>query len=221
MTTGSTGRAETDRLSLQLLSAALSVIRPTHIIGVDEVGRGALAGPLLAAAVAVPTGWAGDAALTDSKQLTPRRREQLFETLREDDHVVVGLSEMSAQEIDDMGVDRAQAKAQAEAVRAILPSLQPPHLVVVDGTKPPNLHPPEVSRVLCIPRADKLVPSVSAASIAAKVLRDALMVDLASTYPGYNLEEHKGYGTSTHMAAIQLRGPCAIHRRSFSPFRSR
>jgi len=217
--TDTLSKEEVDQQNLAMLAALLKLLRPGTIVGVDEVGRGALAGPIVAAAAAVSIDWKPPKLLTDSKRLSPARREQLFESLKDDDHVVVGIGEVSAAEIDKGDIDAAQADAQAEAIRATFYRLAYPPFVVVDGMRLPAIGKPDVAEVVCLPRADRLVPAVSLASVFAKVVRDRLMVELSDTYKGYGFAAHKGYGVKAHMDAIERLGPCEIHRRSFRPFK--
>ena len=182
------------------------------VAGLDEAGRGALAGPVVAAAVVVPQGSACDgvwAAVRDSKLLTPQARAGLVDAI----HAAAltwGVGVVEAAMIDRVGI----AAATRAAMRAALAQLTPPadHLLI-DWVRLPETGLPQ----LCLPKGDQRMVSVAAASILAKVTRDRQMVDLAQTYPGYGLDAHKGYGTRDHLAALQRLGPTPIHRRSFAP----
>jgi ribonuclease HII len=175
------------------------------IAGVDEVGRGPLAGPVLAAAVVLCRPVEG---LADSKTLTARRRECIARELA--DAAWIGIGAASTAEIERLDVLRASLLAMQRAV-ARLPIR--PARVVVDGNRAPELSIP----VDCIVGGDALVPEIMAASIVAKVLRDKLMARLDSRWPGYGFAANAGYPTAAHRAALRLLGPCPHHRRTFRP----
>ncbi len=181
------------------------------ICGVDEAGRGPLAGPVVAAAVILPpnTPLSG---LNDSKKLSPRRRERLAAEIRAT-ALAWAVAEASAAEIDEWNILRATLRAMARAVAA-LPVM--PDEVLVDGNQAPALEVP----VRTIIGGDALEPAIMAASILAKTHRDARLVALAARYPGYGFAQHKGYGTAAHLAALARLGPCPEHRRSFAPVRA-
>jgi ribonuclease HII len=176
--------------------------------GVDEAGRGPLAGPVVAAAVILdPT--RPIRGLADSKVLTPERREVLAERIR-DRARAYAVALAGVDEIDAINILRASLLAMRRAVEALA---VPPEEVLVDGD-----HCPEVSfRVRAIVKGDRDVPAISAASILAKTARDAMLVALDREYPAYGFARHKGYATPEHLAALALHGPCPAHRRSFSP----
>lgn len=176
------------------------------IAGVDEVGRGALAGPLTVAAVVLPPEPRIEG-LDDSKRLSPARREELAVQVRSF-ALSIGVAHVSAGEVDALGVTGALRRAITLAISQL--SSVPDH-VVLDGL-PLRV----VANETAIVKADAKVAAVAAASIVAKVTRDALMRSLAAEHPEYGFEINKGYGTSEHLAAISRHGPCAIHRRSFS-----
>lgn len=178
------------------------------IAGVDEVGRGPLAGPVIAAAVMMAEPIPG---LKDSKALTPKKREALAILIQTHaDAYAFGRAEVD--EIDQLNIHHATLLAMQRAIQA-LPRV--PSAIWVDGLYVPQ------STVACqaIVNGDSLVYQISAASIIAKVLRDAEMERLDAEYPGYGFAEHKGYPTSRHRIALQKLGPCAIHRKSFAPVR--
>jgi ribonuclease HII len=178
------------------------------IAGVDEVGRGPLAGPVVAAAVildpqAVPDG------LADSKELTVERREELFGVILAS-AVGVGIGSASAGEIDTINIRQASLLAMRRAVAA-LP--QRPDFVLVDGNDPPAL----ACSCEAIIGGDGLICSIAAASIIAKVTRDRMMGRLSLAFPAYGFASHVGYATPAHRAALQAHGPCPAHRYSFAP----
>ncbi|MGN0865727.1 MAG: ribonuclease HII [Akkermansia sp.] len=179
------------------------------VCGIDEAGRGPLAGPVVAAAVVLPPGLAIPG-LNDSKKLTARRREALYTQLREDAHVLIGVGMAEAAEIDRLNILRATHEAMARAVSA-LP--MPPDFCLIDGLPVPQFPLPQRALV----KGDARCLSIAAASIVAKVTRDRLMQDVAQQYPGYGFEKHAGYGTAAHLAALRRLGPCPEHRRSFAP----
>ncbi|AHE98054.1 ribonuclease HII [Thioalkalivibrio paradoxus] len=179
-----------------------------HCAGVDEVGRGPLAGPVVAAAVILPAGYAL-AGLTDSKRLSARRREALAEVLRAE---VEGwaLGSASAAEIDALNIHHATLLAMR---RALLALPRPPQQVWVDGRFVPE-GPWSATPVI---GGDGRVPAISAASVLAKVARDAWLAQLHQRYPVYGFDRHAGYPTRAHLAALAEHGPCPEHRRSFGP----
>jgi len=179
------------------------------ICGVDEAGRGPLAGPVVAAAVILRTKIKG---LADSKIITESKRNALALLIRE--KAYFGIGEASHEEIDALNIWGATKLAMRRAINA-LPVR--PHLAQVDG----NLSPDLGCQVQAIVKGDSNIPAISAASILAKTHRDALMVTYDAMYPGYGFASHKGYGAPIHMAALNTLGPCAIHRRSFAPVRDR
>lgn len=183
-----------------------------RVAGVDEVGRGSLAGPVVAAAVILPRNDASLsclAAVRESKQLAADRRAELRETIFEV-AVAVGLGWSTHQAVDRLGIAVANRRAMLRAVARL--SLQPDALVL-DYFCLPECSLPQV----CLPRGDALSLSVACASIVAKVFRDRWMTRCDQRFPGYGFAQHKGYGTAMHREAIQARGPCPVHRRSFRP----
>lgn len=182
----------------------------SHPAGVDEAGRGSLAGPVVAAAVILPPG-AELPGLTDSKLLTPATRVRLAEAIRAQ-AVAYAVAAVEASEIDATDILRATLRAMTLAVSDLAPQ---PDLVLVDGNTLPVLSIPAQAIV----RGDRLVPAISAASVLAKVTRDSIMERWAVHFPAYGFAQHKGYGTAAHLAQIAEHGPCAIHRRSFAGVR--
>jgi ribonuclease HII len=180
------------------------------ILGVDEVGRGCLAGPVVAGAVLLDRRIRG---LKDSKKLTKLQRER-FDVIIQAKAVAFGLGWASPQELDELGLTAAVRLAMERAVAEIK---LPYDELIIDGNYN-FLRTNPKSR--CIIKADDTVPEVSAASILAKVARDRYMADMAQKYPGYFFERHVGYSTRQHIAALESLGLCDLHRRSFAPIRA-
>ena len=176
------------------------------ICGVDEAGRGPLAGPVYAAAVILPFGL-DIPGLNDSKKLTEKKRETLFPLICEQ-AVAYGIAFATPEEIDRHNILEATFLAMQRAVAALHVS---PDLVLVDGNQTPSLS----VATETIVKGDSYSASIAAASILAKVSRDRVMLELAQTYPDYGFEKHKGYPTKAHYEAIAVLGPSAVHRRSF------
>ena len=177
------------------------------IVGIDEVGRGPLAGPVVAAAVILDQDRTPDG-ITDSKLLTQVKREHLFRKITTQAAIAVGFSEV--EEIDKINILNATLAAMGRAVDNLTPA---PAVALVDGNHSPKL---DCSAHTVI-GGDRLSLSIAAASIVAKVTRDHLMMDLARAYPGYGWEHNAGYGTSEHLAALASHGVTPHHRRSFAP----
>jgi ribonuclease HII len=179
------------------------------LCGVDEAGRGPLAGSVFAAAVVLDPDRARINGLADSKTLDAETREKLAGRIR-DRARAWAVASASVEEIDTLNILRASLLAMKRAVEALG---MDPEEVCVDG-----LYVPQVAfRCRAIVRGDQLVAAISAASILAKVARDAEMTAMEDRYPGYGFAQHKGYGTPEHLAALKAQGPCEIHRRSFEP----
>ncbi len=176
------------------------------ICGVDEAGRGPLAGPVCAAAVILPA-HLEIPGLNDSKKLSDKRRRELFPLIQEQ-AIAYGIAFASEQEIDEINILQATFLAMRRALEEL--AVQP-DLVLVDGNREPNVDLP----VETVVHGDSLSANIAAASVLAKVTRDDLMVKLAGEYPQYGFEIHKGYGTKAHYQALETYGPCAIHRQSF------
>lgn len=177
-----------------------------RITGVDEAGRGALAGPVVASAVILPINHR-ILGVTDSKQLSPKQRDRLFDEIH-DTAIAIGVGCVNSEEIDRINILQATMQAMRQAILQICPL---PDYVLVDGTHLPQIPLPAQA----IPKGDSLIQSISAASIIAKVTRDRLMVEFDKAYPHYSFQRHKGYGTLQHRQAISQFGSCPIHRRSF------
>ena len=180
------------------------------LAGVDEAGRGPLAGPVVAAAVILPERIDRNSLLwkcRDSKQLRPEQREELFLVIQAE-AVATGVAEGSVEEVDRLNILQAALLAMSRAVAALKVR---PDLCLVDGNQPFSGGPPAYAIV----KGDSRSLSIAAASILAKVSRDRRMLELDALYPGYGFGRHKGYGTAEHLAALLRHGPCPIHRKSF------
>ncbi len=185
-----------------------------RVAGLDEAGRGALAGPVVAGAVILPMDCAQEgvwAAVRDSKLLSPARREELAEQIRAQ-AAAWSLGEASAAEIDATGIAPATRLAMRRAVLALIP---PPDHLLIDWVQLKTLNLPQQS----FTKGDQRIVSIAAASILAKVHRDRLLCQLHEEYPCYGFHSHKGYGARSHLAAIERLGPCPAHRHSFAPMR--
>ena len=190
-----------------LLDVTLTTQR---VAGVDEAGRGPLAGPVMAAAVILDPR-RPIAGLADSKTLSPRRREALAERIRAE-AVAWAVASATVEEIDRLNILWATLLAMRHAVQALMPA---PQRVLVDGDRCPALACPARAVI----KGDQKIPAISAASILAKVERDRLMLALDARYPGYGFAEHKGYPTAAHVEALRRLGATPVHRRSFAPVR--
>jgi ribonuclease HII len=181
---------------------------PGLLAGVDEAGRGPLAGPVLAAAVILDDRFPIKG-LADSKVLTALRRERLYDEIRAK-ALCCSIALATVQEIDQLNILQATMLAMQRAVNGLRLK---PSKVLVDGNRLPSLN------VLAeaIVSGDALVPAISAASILAKVTRDRMLLEMHAQYPGYGFDRHKGYGTAQHLLALETLGPLEVHRRSFAP----
>jgi ribonuclease HII len=184
------------------------------ICGIDEAGRGPLAGPVVAAAVILDKTRRING-LNDSKQLTEERRDILAARIKER-ALAWGVGVATVEEIDTVNIRQANFLAMQRAFAQL--AVQPTH-VLVDGNDPPPIQCPSEVKVTCIIGGDALEACISAASILAKTHRDAMMVELCTQYPGYGFSQHKGYGVATHLEALRRLGPSPAHRRSFRPVR--
>ena len=181
----------------------------TVIAGTDEAGRGPLAGPVFAAAVILPFGIEIEG-LNDSKKLTEKKREKLFDVIIEN-AISYAIESSSVEEIDSLNILEASQLAMRRAVEKLSPF---PNMVLVDG----NIARGFTTATKCVIHGDAISPSIAAASILAKVSRDRLCMELDREYPEYGFKKHKGYGTRDHMNAIRQYGPCEHHRRTFLKF---
>jgi ribonuclease HII len=187
-----------------------------RIAGVDEAGRGPLAGPVVAAAVIFPEAWLESGLpkelreLNDSKQLTAERREEFFARLSTEATLHSAVVRLEAKQVDELNILQATHQAMNQALSQLQP---PPEHVLVDGLRVPTMCFPQTSLI----EGDARSYSIAAASVFAKVTRDRLMLEYDQLWPVYGFGEHKGYGTPRHLAALAEHGPCPIHRRTFAP----
>lgn len=182
-----------------------------RVAGVDEAGRGPLAGPVVAAAVILDPARPIQG-LDDSKKLNEIQREELFPLISERS-LAWSVMAISPAEIDQLNILQATLLGMKKAIEALVPA---PSMALVDGNKPPDVDCP----VRTIVQGDRLEPAISAASILAKVTRDRLMLEWHCKYPDYGFDRHKGYPTADHLRLLEEFGPCEIHRRSFAPVRN-
>lgn len=193
-------------MSLETLASA----RGCRVVaGVDEAGRGPLAGPVMAAAVVLPAGFSDDL-LDDSKKLSAKKRDLLYARITQDPAIVWAVASADAEEVDRINILKATHLAMRRAVEAL--SVQVDHCLI-DGLPVPNFPWPHDGVV----KGDGLSLSIAAASIIAKVTRDRWMRAAAEEFPDYGFQKHQGYGTKEHLRALENHGPCRIHRRSFQP----
>lgn len=177
-----------------------------NVCGVDEAGRGPLAGPVCAAACILPVGL-GIPGLDDSKKLSPQKREELYDIIVSS-AITFGIAFASVEEIESLNILNATFLAMNRAIEQLFPQ---PALALIDGNRNSGIRIP--SR--CVVKGDSLCADIAAASVLAKVTRDRYMLAMAKQYPLYGFEKHKGYGTVQHYAALRDYGPCPIHRPSF------
>ena len=189
-----------------------------RLAGVDEAGRGPLAGPVVAAAVVFPSAWILEGlpdaleGLNDSKQVSESRREEFFHWLTDHPEIQFHIAESSPAEIDAVNILQATHRAMNRALETLKPS---PDHVLVDGLAVKSMQLPQTPLV----KGDSRSYSIAAASILAKVTRDRVMREAEVEWPGYGFARHKGYPTQDHLEALRRLGPCPIHRRSFAPLR--
>jgi len=187
----------------------LRAVGVTRIAGIDEAGRGALAGPVVAAAVILPEKFR-HRKLNDSKQLTPEVREEVYVDLTTDAEIFWATGIIDHGEIDQLNILRATHKAMGVAIAALTP---PPEHVLIDGLPVFPFPLPQTAII----DGDCISKSIAAASVIAKVTRDRMMRDFCAQFPEYCFGQHKGYGTELHLTKLHELGPCPIHRRSFEP----
>jgi ribonuclease HII len=190
-----------------------------RVAGVDEAGRGPLAGPVVAAAAILPPRWAESglpaelSGLNDSKQLTAAQREEFFAFITSCGEIEFGIDAVDALMIDEINILQATHRAMNNALAKLNPL--PPH-ALVDGHPVKTLRVPQTAIV----KGDARSYSIAAASVLAKVTRDRLMLGFHAQFPEYGFAEHKGYGTAKHLAAIEKHGACPIHRKTFAPLKT-
>lgn len=184
---------------------------PTVLAGVDEAGRGPLAGPVVSAAVILPDS-PRIRGLDDSKAVTAAQRERLFAAIMER-AIATAVSVVEAEVVDSLNILGAALHSMRECVQKLAVR---PHLVLVDGNQKPGSGFPERAII----KGDTLSASIMAASILAKVTRDRIMVEAHERFPMYGFDKHKGYSCKVHIEALRTHGPCPLHRRSFDPLRS-
>jgi ribonuclease HII len=178
-------------------------------VGIDEAGRGPLAGPVVACAVYIPDSFKLEG-IRDSKELSPKKRRALYEILMSSKEIDFGIGVSSPQEIDRINILQATFAAMSEACQKLR---NRPDFLLIDGNQAPLIS----IQKKCIVQGDKKVRSISAASIIAKEYRDDVMSELDLLYPEYNFAKHKGYPTKEHMTALKNFGPSPVHRKSFAP----
>jgi ribonuclease HII len=189
-----------------------------RVAGVDEAGRGPLAGPVVAAAAILPSKWAESGlpreleGLNDSKQLTATQRERFFAFITSCGEIEFGIAQVDAALIDEINILQATHRTMNDALAKLSPASE--H-ALVDGRPVTTMRVPQTAIV----KGDARSYSIAAASVLAKVARDRLMLEFDRQWPKYGFAGHKGYGTAQHLAAIAAHGPCPIHRRSFAPLR--
>ena len=197
---------------------ALWLQNVTRVAGVDEAGRGPLAGPVVAAAAILPSRWAesglpaGLAGLNDSKQLTAAQREKFFQFITASGEIEFAVARIDAAQIDAINILQATHRAMNGALAQLNP---PPQHALVDGRSVRTMRVPQTAIV----KGDARSYSIAAASVLAKVTRNRLMLEFDAQFPEYGFAEHKGYGTAKHLAAIEKFGACPIHRKTFAPLK--
>lgn len=182
-----------------------------YVAGVDEVGRGALMGPVIAAAVILPESFKArwKSRVRDSKQLSAEVREYLYDFIKET-AISYGVGASSSEIIDTLGIAKATRLAMIEAIEQLMPQ---PQFLLVDYVRLAETNLPQKG----IKHGDSLCFSIACASIIAKVTRDRLVTEMDEEFPGYGFAGHKGYGTEEHLRSLREKGPCKLHRRSFNP----
>ena len=200
-------KLETEKRRIYELSAyERQYAQAAYICGIDEAGRGPLAGPVVAGAVILPKD-CGILYINDSKKLSPARREELYEVIMEQ-AVAVGIGQIGPQRIDEINILQATYEAMRQAIGSLSVT---PEILLNDAVTIPGVEIPQVPII----KGDAKSISIGAASIIAKVTRDRLMADYERQYPGYGFAENKGYGSAAHIEALKRLGPTPIHRRSF------
>lgn len=213
MATVKLGKRETKRLlKLNIYEDEARLQGYQIIAGIDEAGRGPLAGPVVAAACIIPEGILIPG-VNDSKQLTAEERAELYQLITQDERIFYGVGIIDSQTIDKINIFQATIAAMLMAVSQLQ---QIPHMLLVDGLKLPH---PTIPAQKIID-GDAKSQSIAAASVIAKETRDRLMVEFHQQWPLYRFDKHKGYGTEIHLQALQNYGVCPIHRRSYEPVKA-
>ncbi len=191
-----------------------------QVIGVDEVGRGSWAGPVMAAAAMINYQKPMDKRLNDSKRLNQKIRREILETLTE--ICIFGIGEVSNYEIDQIGIQQSTFKAMEMALFNLMEKCNnlAETIILVDGTVKPNFNSTFKSEIKTVKKGDTLSPSIAAASIYAKCVRDDLMIKLDKKYSGYGFSKNMGYGTKYHREKLLSSGPTQFHRMTFSPMKN-
>lgn len=211
--------SELQRLEQMNLFARTDDVCSKSVVGVDEVGAGALAGPVVSCAVVLPSSPLFEG-LNDSKKLTAARRREISGSILATSGVVVGYGEISSGDVDKLGILEARLLAMRLAVSEVLSkSRNKLELLLVDGDRLLEECPIPLESQQCIVGGDGKCAAIAAASIIAKVSRDHQMAEAGKTWPVYGFERHAGYGTRAHMEALMLHGPCDLHRLSYKPVR--
>jgi ribonuclease HII len=203
-------QAQRERERMQQMIQFDASYRHTYgsvVAGIDEAGRGCLAGPVVAAAVVLPAEYTNPA-LNDSKQMTPAVREQVYDHIRMH-ALAIGVGMVSAEDIDKWNILQATYEAMRRAIKDLG---KRPDVLLNDAVTIPDISIPQVPVI----HGDSLSFSIAAASVVAKVTRDRLMKEYAQTYPQYGFDRHVGYGTADHLEALRMYGPCPIHRLTFA-----
>ena len=182
------------------------------VCGVDEAGRGPLAGPVVAAACVFPEDLVIDA-INDSKQMTEEEREEVYEELMANDQVIKSVCVIDHERIDEINILEANMQAMTKSVEGLSTRAD---WVLIDGNRIP---PPLVDRAEAIVKGDAKSVCIAAASVLAKVTRDRMMLKIHDEFPAYGFDQHKGYGVKAHMDAIHKHGPCPYHRKTFAPMK--
>jgi ribonuclease HII len=183
------------------------------VAGIDEAGRGPLAGPVVAAAVILPPVFSLSALVRDSKKMSPAQRERAYACLTALPGIAIGVGAVDREEIDRINILRATRRAMAIAVGRLAPA---PAFLLIDGLRLPEIGLPQDKII----RGEEASLSIAAASVIAKVVRDRIMAEMDAKYPQYGFARHKGYGTKEHLERLRRFGPCPIHRRSFAPVKN-
>jgi ribonuclease HII len=205
-------------METSLDASLMSALTSNMVIGIDEVGRGCIAGPVAACAFVFRNPRPEIRYLRDSKKLSPKQRRTLEPVLAAAGWF--GYGQASSEEVDRLGLNPANFLAMRRALEALNMKSFTGYQIVVDGNQMPDLGAHDADAVVCIEKADDTIAAVSAASILAKVRRDLFMERAAEEHPGYGFEQHSGYPVAAHLSAIDTLGPCRLHRMSCKPLKT-